>query len=112
MKKLGNQYGFSWNINNGVFVAIMDGHPKRTGILLNGKSGLRKVSPRLSGIMQVQQGVDIYSDYRQNVDTGQLIRVESSVDAKLNGNYEVHTIEYDLSPKDNEWSMSISTFRF
>lgn len=112
LKKLANQYGFSWNINNGVFVAKMDGEPKKTGILLNSKGGLRKVSPRLSGIMQIQQGVDIYSDYRQNVEPGHLIRVESTVNPELNGNYDVHTVEYDLSPKDSEWSMSISTFIF
>lgn len=108
--KLGNQYGFSWNINNGVFVVVMDGKPRRTTIVLNSKTGLRKVSPRLSGILQIQEGVDISSVYKQNIRPGQLIRVESDVNPKLNGNYDVHTIEYDLCPKDNSWDMNISFF--
>lgn len=108
--KLGNQYGFSWNINNGVFIASMDGKPRRTGIVLDSKSGLRKVSPRLSGILQIQEGVDISCIYQQNVEPGQLIRVESDVSPSLNGNYDAHTIEYDLCPKENTWDMNISFF--
>lgn len=108
--KLGNQYGFSWNINNGVFIASMDGKPRRTGIVLNSKSGLRKVSPRLSGILQIQDGVDISCKYQQNVEPGQLIRVESDVSPSLNGNYDAHTIEYDLCPKEDAWDMNISFF--
>ena len=112
LTKLGNQFGFSWNINNGVFVVTMDGTPRRTGIVLNSRSGLRKVSPRLSGILQIQDGVDIYCVYQQNIEPGQLIRVESSVSPKLNGSYEAHTIEYDLCPKEDEWDMSISFFSY
>ena len=108
--KLGNQYGFSWSINNGVFVAIMDGKPRRTGIVLNSGSGLRKVSPRLSGILQIQDGVDILCKYKQNIEPGQLIRVESDVTPNLNGFYDAHTIEYDLCPKDESWEMNISFF--
>ena len=110
LNKLGNQFGFSWNIDNGVFSAIMDGHPRDAGIRLDSKSGLRNVSPRLSGIKQIQTGVDIFCIYRQSIKPNQLIRVESDVNPKYSGNYDVHAVEYDLCPKDDNWDMRISTF--
>ena len=110
LNKLGDQFGFSWNIDNDVFHAIMDTKTTRTGIDLNSMSGLRKVSPRLSGIMQMQVGLDVLAIYRSGVQTGQLFRVEPTTDTSLTGNYKVHTIEYDLCPKDNTWDMSITTF--
>ena len=110
LDKLAKQFGFSWNIDNSVFNAVMDGKPKSSGILLDKRSGLRSVSPRLSGFDQIQEGVDVIALYRQNVITGHTIRIESEVSPELSGNYVCHTIEYDLCPKESTWDMNIHFF--
>ena len=109
LKRLGDQFGFSWTIDNGVFFALMDNQASRTIINLNSLSGLRKVSPRLSGIMQTQVGVDIECLYRPGIASGQLVRIDASTSAELSGNYRAHTIEYDLCPKGEEWNMTITS---
>lgn len=110
LDKLADQFGFSWSINNGIFMATMDGKPIKTNILLDEKSGLMNVSPRLSGPEQIQEGVDITCLYRQNIQPGHLIRVDSKISPELSGTYECHTIEYDLCPKENNWTMEIQFF--
>lgn len=110
LQKLADQYGFSWSINNGTFVAMDDMKSRRTQILLNKASGLKEVSPRMFGINQIQEGVDISCIYIQGIDAGHTIRVVSEVSPELNGEYMCHTIEYDLCPKENQWDMTINTF--
>lgn len=110
LQKLADQYGFSWSINNGTFVALDDMSGRPSTILLNANSGLKEVSPRMFGINQVQEGVDISSIYVQGIDAGQIIRVVSSVSPELSGSYTCHTIDYDLSPKENQWDMTINSF--
>lgn len=111
LDSLGKQFGFSWSIQDGVFYAIKDGTGEKTAILLNSESGLIKVSPRFSGIMQIQVGVDINSKYVEGIRPGQIVRVESSVlPENYNREYEVHTLDCDLCPKTNDWQMHISFF--
>lgn len=111
LQKLADQYGFSWCINNGTFVAIQDGKGRPTTILLNRNSGLKEVSPRMYGINQIQTGVYISSIYVQGIDAGHIIRVESGVNKEYNNKDIVcHTIDYDLSPKENQWDMTINSF--
>lgn len=108
---LGKQFGFSWSIQDGVFIAQKDGTGENTAILLNGESGLIKVSPRFSGITQVQVGVDISSKYVEGLRPGQIVRVDSSVvSSNFNRDYIVHTLDCDLCPKTNDWNMNISFF--
>ena len=111
LDKLANAYGFSWTIENDIFVARSDDHPLKTGIYLDTSTGLMNVSPRLSGPTQIQVGVDVNCKYVQGIRPGQLIRVNSSISKQLNGDYEVHTVEYSLSPKENAWDMSIEFFK-
>lgn len=111
LSKLANQFGFSWTIDNGIFKATDDKtKPTQTTILLNRDSGLIEVSPRMFGINQAQEGVDISCLYTQGIEAGRTVRVESLVDPEINGNYTCHTIEYDLSPKENNWNMQIYSF--
>ena len=111
LTSLGKQFGFSWSIQDGVFIAQKDGTGENTAILLNGESGLIKVSPRFSGVMQVQVGVDITSKYVEGIRPGQIVRVESSVIQKnYNREYMVHTLDCDLCPKTSDWNMHIAFF--
>lgn len=111
LTNLGKQFGFSWSIQDGIFIARKDGTGEKTAILLNSESGLIKVSPRFSGITQVQVGVDISSKYVEGIQPGQIVRVESKVVSEnFNRNYLVHTLDCDLCPKTSDWNMHISFF--
>lgn len=112
LQKLADQYGFSWSIDNGTFVAINDLSGRKTTILLNRDSGLKEVSPRMFGLNQIQAGVYISSIYVQGIDAGHIIRVESSVNPEYNRRHDIvcHTIDYDLCPKENQWDMTINSF--
>ena len=113
LTNLSIQYGFSWSIQDGVFQAIDDGTGEKTAIRLTPESGLIKVSPRFSGITQVQVGVDIYSQYVPGIKPGQIVSIESDLHSdKLNGEYKVHTLDFDLCPKEtNEaWNMHVAFF--
>lgn len=110
LDKLAYQFGFSWSIQDGKFVAISDGRTTGQGILLNAANGLKKVSPRLTGLMQYQEGVDIEGLYVPNVGPNKLIKIKSEVNPECNGNWTCHTIDYDLCPKDNSWDMHITSF--
>lgn len=113
LTKLGLNYGFSWNIDDGVLFASMDGKSEKKSILLTSDTGLMKVSPRLTGQMAIQEGVDIQAIFRPGITPGHLIRVESSVNPNMSDTkvgYMAHTIEYDLCPKDNSWEMNMTTF--
>lgn len=111
LDNLGKQFGFSWSIQDGVFMALSDGTGENTQIILDSESGLIKVSPRFSGITQVQVGVDITSQYVEGIRPGQIVRVESDIHRdSLNGEYQVHTLDCDLCPKTNDWNMHIAFF--
>ena len=110
LDKLAYQFGFSWRIDNGTFIAVQDGTYSGDTILLNSANGLRKVSPRLTGPLQIQEGVDIQSQYVPNVGPNVLVRVVSELNPNLNGSYWCHSVGYDLCPKDDAWDMSITSF--
>lgn len=110
LDKLAYQFGFSWHVDNGTFVAVQDGSYIGQGILLNSANGLRKVSPRLTGPLQIQEGVDIVAQFVPNVGPGKLVRVVSELNPNLNRSYVCHTVGYDLCPKDDSWNMDITSF--
>lgn len=110
LDKLAYQFGFSWNIQDGAFVAVQDGKTTGRGVLLNATTGLRMISPRLTGPLAIQEGVDIQALWQPNTGPGRLVRVVSETNPELNGSYACHSIEYDLCPKDESWDMSITSF--
>lgn len=110
LDKLAYQFGFSWNIDNGTFTAVQDGSYTGQSILLNSANGLRKVSPRLTGPLQIQEGADILAQFVPNVGPGRLVRVVSEINPALSKEYVCHTVGYDLCPKDDTWDMSITSF--
>lgn len=110
LDKLAYQFGFSWRIDNGTFYALQDGTTSGKTILLNSANGLRKVSPRLAGLLQIQEGTDILAQFVPNVSPGTTVHVISEVDPDLTRDYYCFSVSYDLCPKDESWDMSISTF--
>ena len=108
LDKLAYQYGFSWNINNDVLVAYKDGTGKETGIVLDETAGLQKVSPQLFGLVQIQKGLDVESLYIPGIQPFHVYTVKSRVNQKSNGKFLLHTVEYDLCPKTDAWTMNMS----
>lgn len=108
--KLAYQFGFSWRIEDGKFIACTDGKSMGNATLLNATNGLLMISPRLSGPTLIQEGVSIKAQFVPNVNPGRLVRVVSETNPELNGEYVCHTIEFDLCPKEEAWSMNITSF--
>lgn len=107
LDKLAYQYGFTWTIDNDVFVAVKDGQYISDGVILNAANGLRKVSPRIDGLWLYQDGADIEAQYQPNAGLWKIIRVESQLNPTMNKKYACHEISYNLSPKDEAWDMHI-----
>lgn len=106
LDSLGYQYGFSWDIDNGMFIVAMDDEKPRKGVVLDGYNGLRQVSPQLYGPYFIQVGLDIESDYVQGVRPGYSVTANTSF--KKYGSYMIHTVSYNLCPKNDQWDMHIS----
>tara|TARA_R110002126_G_scaffold10384_4_gene47300 strand:- start:1393 stop:2277 length:885 start_codon:yes stop_codon:yes gene_type:complete len=95
LDNLSAQWGFSWSVQSGVFQAVDDRVPLATIHTLSYRDGsLRSVKPLLSGPMEIQTGVEIVGALNPRVNPGEQIRVESKINASLNGIYTAH--EHDL----------------
>lgn len=111
LNKLAYQYGFSWTIQDGKFVAKQDRKSLKGRLLLDKEHGLRKVSPRLTGPMEIQEGVDIQATYNPGANPGSLISYKSEYDTSMN-QFTIYSVEYELAPKTGNWDMNISSFSY
>lgn len=109
LDRLANQYGFSWSIDNEKFVAVQDGRAVGGRVLLDNSNGLRKVSPRLTGPLFFQEGVDIQATYCPGVYPGTSVTVHSELQ-NIRKTYAVHTANYSLAPKTGAWDMRLTSF--
>lgn len=110
LDKLAYQFGFSWTDQDGKFVAIQDGKSTNSKLLLDSEHGLRKVSPRLTGPLEVQEGVDIQATYCPGANPGSQVSLRSEFE-KRTTSFIIHSVSYTLSPKTDSWDMSISSFK-
>lgn len=110
LDRLGEQYGFNWFIEDGSFKAVGDKKTINTITVLDTNAALKKVSPLLSGPAQAQIGVDIRSKYVPGVSPASTVRVKSSINKFLNGDYKVHNMELDLDTKSEEWDMGLQCY--
>lgn len=109
LDRLANQYGFSWSIDNEKFVAVQDGRAVGGRVLLDSSNGLRKVSPRLTGPLFYQEGVDIQATYCPGVYPGTSVTVHSELQ-NIRKTYAVHSASYSLAPKTGAWDMRLTSF--
>lgn len=105
--RLAKQYGFSWNIEDGVFRAKKDGTSLPSNIILSEDNGLRKVSPRTDGPFSFQKGADIMAHYLPNISVWKRIKVVTGLNKTLTDEYTCHQIDYSFNPKGDEWDMHI-----
>lgn len=111
LNKLAFQYGFTWTIDDGIFVTNKDGEASRISVTLDEKSGLRRVSPQLYGLFLIQTGWDIECEYVQGVRPGTSIKVRSLFNKdEIRGG--VHSMTYNLCPKTDQWEMGITILSF
>lgn len=112
LNRLAFQFGFSWTIDGEVFYAFPDGKGRNTGIVLDETTGLKKVSPQLFGLFSFQKGLDVESMYVQGIHPFNKYEINSKIVPTARGQYLVHTVQYDLCPKTDQWTMSISFLDF
>lgn len=113
LTELANQYGFSWNVDDGKLNTVGD-KAKLSGVLvLDGKDGgLIMISPTLTGPMQIQTGVKIKALYVPGVSAGSTVRVRSTLDESLNGEYRIHTANIALDTFSENWTMDLESFKY
>lgn len=110
LDSLADQWGFSWSVQNGVFQAIEDTQSLTTEHTLSYRDGtLREIRPLLSGPMQIQTGVEVLTSLNAAILPGEKIKIESRINANLNGTYTVH--EHDLAgdTHGDEWTSTLRT---
>ncbi len=108
-----NEYGFSWTVDDGTFQAVGDESNFDGITVLNGQNGgLIMVSPILQGPMQIRTGVKMKAIFTPGVKAGSTVRVQSSIDEDLNGDYRVHTVNYSLDTHTDNWTMDIDSLRY
>lgn len=113
LTELANEHGFSWHIEDGALRAVGD-KAKFGGLVeLNGQDGgLIMISPTLQGPMQIQTGVKIKALYVPGVQPGATVRVKSSLNKGLNGDYRIASCSINLDAYSDSWTMDLESFKF
>lgn len=96
LDRLARIYGFSWHVNNGLFVAI-DDKRVRPGIkaLISYKNGyLLRAEPMLATPWQKQIGVSVSSWLHPSLEPGGKLQLVTELNDKLNGDYVVHRLQH------------------
>lgn len=113
LTELANEYGFSWTIEDGAIRAIGDKAKFEGVVVLDGtEGGLILIVPTLQGPMQIQMGVKIKALYVPGVAPGATVRVRSSIDKSLDGDYRIHTASITLDTFADSWLMDLESFKY
>lgn len=113
LTELAGEHGFSWTIDDGSLMAVGDKSKFDGLVALDGKQGgLILVSPTLQGPLQVRTGVKIKAIYVPGVKPGATVRVRSSIDESLDGDYRIHTANFNLDAYSEEFTMDLESFKF
>jgi hypothetical protein len=112
LNQLAAEFGFSWSVDNNVFVAIHDKAKFQGMVIIDGKDGgLMQITPVLTGPFQWQSGVKIKSIFVPSVRPGSTVRVKSAVNPNLNGDYKIHQATFNLDCYSENWTMDLENFR-
>lgn len=111
LDELGDQWGFSWSIQNGVFQALDDNVPLTRIITASWRDGsLLDVQPTLTGPEQVQTAIEARLRLDARVEPGTQVYIESKVNSSLNGLYPVHNCETVGDTHGDLWETKIQSF--
>lgn len=112
LTELANQYGFSWSVDDNALKAVGDKSRFGGMVVLDGTDGgLIMISPTLQGPMQIQMGVKIKALYVPGVVPGATVRVRSSLDESLDGDYRIHSVNISLDTASDTWTMDLESFK-
>lgn len=124
LTQLANEYGFSWQIDNGVLYCIDDFSSLPNMVLLEGSprlinnynedvrfGPLMQVTPLFMSPAQTQIGVKIRALFVPGILAGCKVKVMSGVDETLDGIYRVHTAAYNLDAYTSTFTMELDSFR-
>lgn len=107
LDKLGDQYAFSWSIQDGVLQAIDD--TQSSGQVYNLDSTLIDAVPVLiEHSSQLQSAIDIVAILDPRILPGDTVEVNPTVDEDLAGQYKVHSLQMTGSTHDTQWINKIN----
>lgn len=110
LDKLSRQYGFSWWIDNGKFYAKDDKTAFPTQNVISSSNGLLlRAEPMLTGPFSQNIGASIYSLLNPYIDLGTQVKLESEINADLNGYYTPYSIRHTGDTHSDQWTTAIET---
>lgn len=109
---LGNQYGFTWSIQDGRFQALDDkkAFEKIFEISAQNKNLIR-ATPKLDGAMQTNSGIAIDAVLDPRARPGDQVRLTSEANDQLNGLYKIHTIVFVGGTFQDEFKMRMECYK-
>lgn len=92
LNSLGDQYGFSWSVQDGVFQAVGDDRDTGRTFLFTSESNLISAVPLLNGPMAENVGVEVVAKFDARMKPGDQMIIQSSVNPLLDGSYKVTSV--------------------
>ena len=117
LDKLSRTYGFTWWIHNGIFYTKIDGQPfDYPSVLVNESNGLIRADPMLflaaDALENRQTGITVNTFFNPNIKAGGKIKLQSVLNDRLNGEYEVHNITHMGDTHGDSWTTIAENARF
>lgn len=92
LNKLGDQYGFSWSVQDGVFQAVKDERDTGRILVFTSARNLISAVPLLNGPLAANVGVEITAKFDARMKPGDRMVIESSINPALNGSYKATSV--------------------
>lgn len=92
LNKLGDQYGFSWSVQDGVFQAVSDQRDTGRIFAFTSERNLMSAVPLLNGPLAANVGVEIVAKFDARMKPGDRMVIDSSINPSLNGSYKVTSV--------------------
>jgi hypothetical protein len=115
LDKLARSYNFTWSIQNGIFQAIKDGKAGKTKHEISSAAGnLFSAVPQLQdpGMLdaaQLQLGMTITAFMEPKIIPGDIVTLKSKFVPIYDGDYTVHTIDFNGDTNGSDYSMKIES---
>lgn len=88
LNKLGDQYGFSWSVQDGVLQAVMDNKDTGREFFFTSERNLINAVPLLNGPTAENVGVEIVAKFDARMKPGDRMTIDSLINPALNGSYK------------------------
>ncbi|MNN37352.1 hypothetical protein D3C81_1512950 [compost metagenome] len=88
LNRLGDQFGFSWSVQDGILQAVMDDRDTGREFLFSSERNLISAVPLLNGPTADNVGVEIVAKFDARMKPGDRMTIESQINPALNGSYK------------------------